>query len=1286
MSSPAFQSVKRLFLESASPFPAKFGLILFLAFLLSVCSPLTAQDADAIDDEDEETEEVEDEDLEEDIDEAEEYEEDSEEYREIPEADAQEKEPASGPVLSEQPAAPKSGGVLLLFPFTASYAEHVYISNTVSRHVASLGDSYVLMQKEFDMLNASPDEMQRRFESLKPLFDDGEISVVVAIGQELLPLLARNSALIPESIPLLLFVGEKPEESELPAHENMGGVILDYSPEKSLDLVFQVFPGTKRIIPLAGRTATGQKFILDIKNQLEKKHSGVECVVIDNNTVDTPEMIRRVNECGKDSAVLFHSWYGLDAANLVSLSFFLERLCLIPDVPVFAIHDSMLAFPVAGGAVCSSEDAVDKLNEILDRGLVDKHRIDGLWETVGPKKIVTAGAFQRFGLRDQANARNLVVSMDSHSMFRRENARALVAVAFSVVLILVLLGYVVVWDYYRRRLLKLLRAVFKQIPSRIVVGGRNGVARFIHVGKFGEDSGFVHFPVNELPEYADETFRHAWNEVFATGEPQKFQMATGNRHRSVEMALFDDNDAFGHDTAFWISHDVEELLQVQNDLKAGLANQEKLNDLFAASLKMLSSNAKAVDTTNEVLSFIVQSVKEHLKADYCCIVRYDFEAKRMELFAGDISATVEENKEKRFMPFPDDHDTKTMEKLQNRMPVVLNDSAAAPFVVNRDSAPADGKRPLKVSMCFSPVFIDGKLWGHLAAVYQKSKRDKFSDQNLQFLQGSAHVVEAMLEYRFIHTKLERGEYEKQLIMENLPLPLILLDRKLNLIQRNSAAKKDLLDFPESLRSELCHTVFCKAGVPPEDCPVRGVLTDFKPHVKALAFGGKEYMVNAYPIMIGGELANILLAWFDMTAENESQRKVEAALREAKDASKAKSLFLASMSHELRTPLNAVIGFCELLQNSSLSRESQLEYLKSISVAGHTLLDLISNILDTCKLETEQIELQNEKTDIRRILTEMVGMFKSLAEKKQLAQPLVMPEDLPYVVLDRLRLRQVLVNLLGNAFKFTDKGYVGIKVACAIKEQGKCRLSIAIRDSGIGISPDKMQKVFEPFVQQDAFRDTHIYKGSGLGLAICDRFIKAMGGRIDLQSEVGKGSVFTIVFESIPYFFPTEEERAAEKAAESALLPGAVPAQNVFGAVKQQKNVGKVDLTGHTALIVDDVPINLKVLNAMLRGFRLNVVQAHSGDDALAKLSDAKPELVLTDMWMPGMSGEELARKIRAVPECADIVIVAVTADVENQNNFDMSVFDGILLKPVTKDSLAVAFQEMIEKGCIKLKG
>ncbi|MBP5225127.1 MAG: GAF domain-containing protein, partial [Lachnospiraceae bacterium] len=341
-------------------------------------------------------------------------------------------------------------------------------------------------------------------------------------------------------------------------------------------------------------------------------------------------------------------------------------------------------------------------------------------------------------------------------VFCRENAKVLVTGAFSTVLICFLIGYIIVTDYFRRKMLARLRAVFKQIPSRIVVGSRNGTAHFIHVGKFGMDSGFVEFPVNELPEYADETFRHAWTEVFATGETQKFQMATGNRHRSVEMALFDDTKAFGRETAFWISHDVEELLEAQNELKVGLDNQKELNRLFAASLKMLSSDEKAEDMTDRVLSFMVSSVREHMTADACCVMKYDIENSRMELFASDVSGGLALAEGKRFIDLPAEKDPKIMDQLESHMPVVITDFPASLFVASESDPKKDGAvRPQKVGLCFAPVFIDGELWGHIAVIYKKSRHGKFTDQYLQFMQGTAHVVEAMLEYRFIHSQLER---------------------------------------------------------------------------------------------------------------------------------------------------------------------------------------------------------------------------------------------------------------------------------------------------------------------------------------------------------------------------------------------------------------------------------------------------------------------------------------------------------------------------------------------------
>ena len=251
---------KSVLFEMVPMFRRGLTLFLLLALILST-DPLYAQEEDEIIEE--ETEEVENEEVE---DEEESIEEDSEEsIEEISDRRPEEQPEEAGPAEAEH-----SRCVLMLFPFTSSYAEHVYVSNAVSKHIAELDGSYIVMQKEFDMLNSSQEELQRRFESLKPLFDSGSVAAVIGIGQELLPLLDRNAGLIPEKTALLLFSERMPLKTEFAGHENIGGVFLDNPVEKSIDLIFQVFPGTKRIIPLAGRTETGERFIAGVKEALKE--------------------------------------------------------------------------------------------------------------------------------------------------------------------------------------------------------------------------------------------------------------------------------------------------------------------------------------------------------------------------------------------------------------------------------------------------------------------------------------------------------------------------------------------------------------------------------------------------------------------------------------------------------------------------------------------------------------------------------------------------------------------------------------------------------------------------------------------------------------------------------------------------------------------------------------------------------------------------------------------------------------------------------------------------------
>jgi len=386
----------------------------------------------------------------------------------------------------------------------------------------------------------------------------------------------------------------------------------------------------------------------------------------------------------------------------------------------------------------------------------------------------------------------------------------------------------------------------------------------------------------------------------------------------------------------------------------------------------------------------------------------------------------------------------------------------------------------------------------------------------------------------------------------------------------------------------------------------------------------------------------------MLQRRRSQRQILDALAEAQDANRAKSYFLATMSHELRTPLNAVIGFSELLQTGQLSAEEQHDYLRSINLAGTSLLSLINDVLDLSKLEAEQLVLSPQLTNLQEMFQEIQAVFLYKVNEKNLSLDIVCPEDLPVLKLDSMRLRQILLNLVGNAVKFTSAGSISVHATV----HGDC-LRIAVRDTGSGIPQEAQQKIFEPFVQSDPGRDTHVYNGTGLGLAISQRLPRRMGGVIRLESAPGEGSCFML---ELHHLEPVRQDTAGKPSADSDVF-------HSFGKMR--------------VLLVDDVPMNLKVLGAMLRKLNIECRCAGSGAEALEILkTDQKFSAILTDLWMPEMNGEELALKIRAVPGLSSITIIAVTADSESGTNFKQDVFDRILLKPITLEKIQELLTEL----------
>ncbi len=376
----------------------------------------------------------------------------------------------------------------------------------------------------------------------------------------------------------------------------------------------------------------------------------------------------------------------------------------------------------------------------------------------------------------------------------------------------------------------------------------------------------------------------------------------------------------------------------------------------------------------------------------------------------------------------------------------------------------------------------------------------------------------------------------------------------------------------------------------------------------------------------------------------AQDKIISALDRAQKADRAKSFFIASISHEIRTPLNAVIGFAELLRDPALPSTERNEYIEGVIYAGNALLQLINDVLDLSKLEADRMQIITEPTDFSVLGKEMFHAFSLTARKNNIDLKMQI-QNLPQLQLDKLRIRQILFNLIGNALKFTRQGSVTLTADFFPEDAKKGTLKFSVIDTGIGIDTKDQEKLLQPFVQLSKMRGTNAgNNGTGLGLPICKRLIEKMDGTFEIRSAVDKGSAFTTTLRHVEY--------------ESIPVADTKPDTGKYRLLPAYDSL--------SLLLVDDVKMNLKVMVAMLRkmGIR-DIGQATSGKEAIALLKSRKFDLVLTDLWMPGMGGIELARRIHQIPELSKLPLIVITADIESKESFDLSEFTDVLFKPVT---------------------
>ena len=448
--------------------------------------------------------------------------------------------------------------------------------------------------------------------------------------------------------------------------------------------------------------------------------------------------------------------------------------------------------------------------------------------------------------------------------------------------------------------------------------------------------------------------------------------------------------------------------------------------------------------------------------------------------------------------------------------------------------------------------------------------------------------------------------------------------------------------PEALDTVLANI---KSGYE-ERYEVKGVRKDGT--VYPLAIKGKN-------IMFKGAQARVI-EFLDITEQKRNEEELIAARKGAEAASHAKSEFLANMSHEIRTPMNGIIGMSQLLELTEMTAE-QKEYLGAITLSCRSLLSLINDILDLSKIEADKLEITMDSFSLRSCIAELVLTQKSRIYDKRLTHSVNIASDIPDALVgDQLRIKQILLNLLGNAIKFTEKGSITISASLVESRGSDIIVDISVKDTGIGIPPDVQERIFDPFSQADA-TTTRRFGGTGLGLAICRRLAELMGGSVRVESVPGAGSTFSL---RLPMMVTECIYDGEADSSETTLWDG--PKLSI--------------------LLAEDNQINIQCATSLLEKMGHEVIVATDGKTALEAIASRRCELVLMDIRMPVMNGDEALRILREEEKesATHLPVVAMTANAVkgDRERYLKAGFDGYLSKPVELKNLLSEMKRVIE--------
>jgi len=427
-----------------------------------------------------------------------------------------------------------------------------------------------------------------------------------------------------------------------------------------------------------------------------------------------------------------------------------------------------------------------------------------------------------------------------------------------------------------------------------------------------------------------------------------------------------------------------------------------------------------------------------------------------------------------------------------------------------------------------------------------------------------------------------------------------------------------------------------------------------PRIEHIDFSSKLVTLNEQSyVLIQGVVNSTELQMAKMIKDHsflaaKSNKLFEQEKEKAETANHVKSMFLASMSHELRTPMNAILGMVQQIHKTELT-EQQSFLLNTIGTSGDQLLAIINQVLDFSKVEADQVKLHLTATDLKKLSTDVINLCRVVQEcSTELTIDAIYPQqDYPLVLVDDIRLKQILINLVNNAIKFTEKGHVKLELSTISSCDNKCEIMFSITDTGIGISENKIIELFQPFIQSDS-STTKVYGGTGLGLTICNQLVKLMNSKINVKSTMGEGSNFNFVL-SLPI---------CELQKEIPLAP--------ITPLDSQS------LENKTILVVDDNRINRKVVAMALDSSHAEIIEAENGQEAVDRYRDSNIDIILMDCLMPVMDGFDATKQIRALEiGKKHTLILALSASASSEigeRSIDAGM-DDIMLKPFKFDEL-----------------